>query len=305
MSRNSKDSLSWPPEAARDPGPGVRPFAQPGSNLVLDFHGDPESAGLAVFSDGNHHMALEAVTRRFVEEHPDVGDVFYTTTPPAPLVDALKGDGLAIGNLRITRKPDAFIGPGNILDGLVEAGFMENHAAFAESRGNVFLVRKGNPKGIREIADLLAPGVRLAVSNPESEKASYVVYRDTVLGLADESGADRAALESVLAAASPGTVFSSTIHHREVPEFLAADEADVAVIYYHLALRYTRIFPDTFELVALGGTPEGPRSPANLTTRYHVGLVGEGGEWGERFVSFLRGEQARVLYEEHGLQRSS
>jgi hypothetical protein len=74
--------LPWPPEAARYPGDGVRLFAAPGSNIALDFHGDPATAGLAVFSDGNHHVALEAAVREFLHHHPGAGDVLYTTTPP-------------------------------------------------------------------------------------------------------------------------------------------------------------------------------------------------------------------------------
>ena len=155
------DPLSWPMEAARYPDESVRTFVAPSSNLALDFHGDPITAGLALFSDGNHHMALEATVRAFLAANPQVGDVFYTTTPPAPLVDALKGDGLALGNLRISRKPDVFIGPDNILEGLVEDGLVAGHVPFAESRGNVLLVRKGNPKGIDSIADLLSDDVTL------------------------------------------------------------------------------------------------------------------------------------------------
>ncbi len=230
-----------------------------------------------------------------------MGDVFYTTTPPAPLVDALKGDGLVLGNLRISRKPDVFIGPGNILDGLVDAGFMIGHAPFAESRGNVILVRKGNPKGIHSIADLLSDDVTMACSNPVTEKASYAVYAEAASGLAQEIGADRKALLAKLSTAGPRTVHSQIIHHREVPELIGAGYADAAVIYYHLALRYTRIFPDIFELVDPGSVLSGKRSPNNPTTRYHIGLVADGGQWGKPFVAFMQGETVQQLYEEHGL----
>jgi len=293
--------LHWPPEAAQYPDESVRAFASPGSNLVLDFHGDPATAGLAVFSDGNHHMALEASVRAFLNANPDVGDVFYTTTPPAPLVDALKGDGLVLGNLRISRKPDVFIGPGNILDGLVEAGFIVQHVPFAESRGNVILVRKGNPKDIISVADLLSDDVTVACSNPVTEKASFAVYAEAAGGLAREAGADGNAVVSKLSTAGPKTVHSQIIHHREVPELIGAGHADAAVIYYHLALRYTRIFPDIFELVDIGGVLSGERSPANPTTRYHIGVVADGGKWGEHFVSFMQSNTVQQLYEEHGL----
>jgi hypothetical protein len=294
--------LSWPPEGAQYPNEAVRTFASPGSNLVLDFHGDPATAGLAVFSDGNHHMALEAAVRAFLAAYPDVGDVFYTTTPPAPLVAALMGEGLALGNLRISRKPDVFISPGNILDRLVSADFIARHIPFAESRGNIILVAKGNPKGITAIADLLSDDITVACSNPVTEKASYAVYAEAARGMAREAGADGDALVAKLSTASPKTVHSQIIHHREVPELINAGRADAAVIYYHLALRYTRIFPDSFEMVDLGGVMSGERSPTNPVTRYHIGLVGDGGQWGERFAAFMQSSSAQRLYEEHGLR---
>lgn len=299
----SNSPLAWPPEAAQYPGDSVRAFAAPGSNLVLDFHGDPTTAELAVFSDGNHHMALEASLRAFLSANPALNDVFYTTTPPAPLVDALKGDGLVLGNLRISRKPDAFIGPGNILDELVEANLMTQHVPFAESRGNVMLVRKGNPKDIASIADLLSDDVTLACSNPVTEKASYTVYAQTARVLAQQAGMDGNAVVAKLSKAGPKTVHSQIIHHREVPELIAAGQADAAIIYYHLALRYTRIFPDIFELVDIGGVLSGERSPTHPTTRYHIGLVADGGKWGEHFVAFMKSDAAQCLYEELGLLR--
>jgi len=299
----SDNSLSWPPEAAKYPDDSIRRFAAPASNLVLDFHGDPSTAGLAVFSDGNHHMALEASVRTFLAENPDVNDVFYTTTPPAPLVDALKGSGLAIGNLRISRKPDVFIGPDNILDGLVKANLMTRHDPFAESRGNVILIRKGNPKNISSVSDLLSDNITVACSNPVTEKASYSVYAETAMGMAEEDDFDGNALVAKLSTAGTKTVHSQIIHHREVPELIGTGRADAAIIYYHLALRYTRIFPDIFELVDMGGVVSGKRSPMNPTTQYHIGLISGGGKWGKRFVSFMRSDTAQSLYEEHGLLR--
>jgi ABC-type molybdate transport system substrate-binding protein len=296
-------SLPWPPEAARYPDDRVRSFVAPGSNWVLDFHGDPQRAELALFSDGNHHMALEAAVRAFLAANPEVGDVFYTTTPPAPLVDALKGDGLALGNLRISRKPDVFIGPDNILRGLADAGLVSGHSSFAQSRGNVLLLRKGNPKGIASVADLLRDDVTVACSNPRSERASFEVYEEALRGLARAAVADEEALAAKLSVAGPRSVHSQVIHHREVPQLIGAGHADAALIYYHLALRYSRIFPELFEFIDLGGVlTEKPAAP-NPTTRYHIGLVGDGGAWGERFVAFMRAEPAQKLYEEHGLVR--
>lgn len=297
------NSLPWPAEAAHYPNDSVRSFVAPGSNWVLDFHGDPCTAGLAVYADGNHHMALEAAVRAFVMENPAVGDVFYTTIPPAALIDALKGDGLALGNLRINRKPDVFIGPDNILQNLAAEGLVSRHLPFAASRGNVLLVRKGNPKGIAAVADLLSDDVSLACSNPVTETASFSVYLEALCNLAGSAGIDRDALVTKLSVAGPRTVHSHIIHHREVPEIVASGRADAAMIYYHLALRYTRIFPDLFEFVDIAGLLSGEAAAGNVTTRYHIGPVGTGGQWGEAFIAFIQGDTAQSLYQHHGLVR--
>ncbi len=308
MSDANSVSLGWPYEGARllnEKGEGGgTAFSAAGSNICLDFHGDPAAAGLRVFSDGNHHMALEETLRTFLAAHPQAKDVFYATTPPAPLVGALETGSIRLGNLSISARPDVFIGPENILDGLSKSGHVASHAYFMQSRGVALLLRKGNPKGIATVADLLRDDVGVAVSHPENEKASHVVYRRTLLDLAAEAAdsADCKALEALLAGGSPRIVFSRTIHHREIPELLAANRADVAPVYYHLALRYCRIFPDVFEFIALDGAPEKP-GPATAITRYHVGLVGGGGTFGPALIEYLNSDAVSGIYESHGLHR--
>jgi hypothetical protein len=130
-----------------------------------------------------------------------------------------------------------------------------------------------------------------------------MVYEETARNLAQEAGANENAIVAKLSTAGPKTVHSQIIHHREVPELIGAGRADAAIIYYHLALRYTRIFPDIFELVDIGGVLSEQPSPTNPTTRYHIGLIADGGKWGEHFVSFMQDSAVQHLYEEHGLVR--
>ena len=297
--------LDWPQEAARPRGKDEPSFSHAGSNLCLDFHGDPKRAGLVVFSDGNHHMALEECVARFLDKNPEAQDVFYATTPPAPLLAALEKGVLHVGNLSISASPHVFIGPEEVLGKLVGNKRMESHRAFAESRGNVLLVRKGNPKAIGGVADIMGGDITIAISNPESETASFRVYADTLAALADEAGLDSEALKTRLSTGGGENrvVYSAAIHHREVPELLASGMADVAMVYYHLALRFTRIFPDVFDFVPLGGTRDDPApGPAHRITRYHIGLVGGGGDWGPGFADFMTGGEAQGIYRSHGLR---
>ncbi len=297
------NSLNWPLEATCSSEANQR-WVQPASNICLDFHGDPITAGLVVFSDGNHHMALEASLQQFRQQHPEVIDIFYATTPPSVIVNLLITGTLVLGNLTLSRLPNVFISPIGIMDRLQADGYVASHQVFMQSRGNVMLVRKGNPKNIQTIADLLREEVRLFISNPVTEKASYEVYEQTLLGLAEEQNISQDAMKELLASSSDRLILGERIHHREAPQCLFGDRADVAVIYYHLALRYTRIFPEHFEIVPLGDLKGDPEySENNITTGYHIGLVGDGGEWGKPFLDYMFSDAVTQLYAEHGLQR--
>lgn len=289
--------LSWPEERAAE-GDTAPIWYQPGSNLCLDFHGDP-AAALVVCSDGNHHMALRECLAEFARRRPEAGEPFYATTPPAVALALLEAGRLRLGNLVIAARPHVFISPPAILDRVVAKGAMAAHVPFMRSQGNVLLVPKGNPKGIWRVADLDRAGVRLFLSNPEREAASYEVYRDTLVGLARRDG-------TALGLLTEGTrvVYGERIHHREAPETVAAGRADAALVYYHLALRYTRIFPDRFDLVSLDGAPENP-SAENVVTRLHAGLVGDGGAHGGALLGFLLGDEAAAIYARHGLARAA
>ncbi|MDJ0780925.1 MAG: substrate-binding domain-containing protein [Desulfosarcinaceae bacterium] len=265
---------------------------QAGSNLLLDFHGDPASAGLVVFSDGNHHMALADALRCFQEQRPELADLFYATTPPHPILNLLRAGRLQLGNFVLSVSPDLFIGPPHILEDLVAEGHLTRHLPFVRNQGNVLLVKKGNPKKILAGEDLRREEVTLFLSNPEREAASHQAYADTLanlLGTADITAAVR-------------ILYGEHIHHREAPEAVARGRADAAVLFYHLALHCARRFPELFEMVPLGGSVAQPApldgNPIGYT---HVGLVGDGGAWGQRFIDFLFTKTVRDIYRHHGL----
>ncbi len=242
-------------------------------------------------------MALEECLRCFCGMHPEVEDVFYATTPPSVLLNLLAVGGLDLGNLRLSAVPHVFISPPEALNRVVSAGRMAAHRPFMRSRGNVLLVCRGNPKAIRGIGDLARGDVRLFLSNPKSETASYEVYRATLEGLARRQG-------MTLDIPDARIVYGERIHHREAPQALADGRADAALVYYHLALRYVRIFPQHFEIVALDGAPADRALPENVISRFHVGVIGDGGEWGGRLLAFLLGEDVTDIYRRHGLERA-
>ena len=291
--------LHWPKEtvSARNEIPE---WSQPGSNLCLDFHGNPSAANLVVFSDGNHHMALMETLQLFHNNNPDVGEIFYVTTPPGPILQLLRKGGLQIGNFILEVKPNIFFSPPSLLDQLADEGYMQSHVPFMKNRGSVLLIKRGNPKNVRGIADVLRPDVTLFLPNPKREKVSFNGYLNTIRGLAAWDSIDLPF--SVDEHPVTGICYGERIHHREAPEVIIAEKADVALVYYHLALRYTRIFPELFDIIPLGGTVEDPQPfPENIVSTTHVGLIDGGGEWGHVFLEFLTSESVGRIYAYHGL----
>jgi len=291
--------LDWPEERAGGDTPFSRWF-QPGSNICLDFHGDPANAELVVLSDGNHHMALKDCLEHFLKENDALSGIFYATTPPGPIVNMLRTGGLHMGNLTIRVSPHVFISPPEVLDKLVADGFMSGHIPFVRNQGNVLLVKKGNPKQISEVSDLMRDDIRPFLSNPDTEKASFTAYYKTLKAMASGQAVNQGFPDDKIKQGQ--VLFGKRIHHREAPQAVADGRADVAVVYYHLALRYVRIFPSLFEIVPLGGTASAPQPPPeNIISLTHAGLVNDGGQWGESFLEFLSTNIVSEIYSYHGL----
>ena len=292
-------ALPWPTERAGVPQAAAC-FSHAGSNLCLDFHGDPGRAGATVLSDGNHHMALEQALASFVTRHPDVGEVFYTTTPPRVMTDIARAGAIRIGNLQLSIRPDIFIGPPRVLQGLVEAQLMHAHAPFMRSTGMVFLVQQGNPKNILEVADLLRDEVRLFLSNPYTELVSHQAYKTCLNTLASQANTTLPFLAHPPGQPDPQKlIYGKCIHHREAPQTVADGRADVALVYYHLALRYQRIFPEQFALIWPGGmTDDGVCEPSH----YHCGMSVNASDRGRALYQHLMSAEVASIYRHHGLE---
>jgi len=292
--------LNWPAELATGLDRSVERYGQIES-LRLDLHGDPIRAKLVVCSDGNHHMALEQTLQAFARAYPAVEEIFYTTTPPRIALQIMRG-GLQIGNFRLSVSPHVFISPPSVLDQLIAEGRMNASWPFMRSRGVVLLVSKENPKNIAGLADLLRKDVKLFLSNPITETVSYQIYTDCLRRLAMHEGAMLDFLVHAPGQPDPDKLmYGESIHHREAPQAIADGRADVALVFYHLALRYQRIFPELIDFV----WPSGSLGDQDCDVgHFNCGLIGDGGEWGEKLIEFLMSDEVTQIYSAHGLERA-
>jgi ABC-type molybdate transport system substrate-binding protein len=287
-------ALPWPldPSGAQD---AVR-LDIPASNLVLDLHGSVQSPQLVLFMAGNQFRALPDLLAAFRATPPGaaVARVFYATLPPGRLLDAMAAGRLHCGNLVVDLGPgalwpDVFMAGPRELQRLRTAGHVGDATHYASNRGSVLLVRAGNPCRVQGVKDLLRDDVRVAISSPEREPASFESYRATIDA---QGGAGHAA--AVLAKAT--TVSPSYVHHREVPQLLADDVADVAPIFRHLADYLVTQMPGHFAQVPL--PPEGN----NIDELWAAPvLAAPHAPAAKAWCGFLHGDEAQALLRTHGL----
>ena len=276
-------TLKWPTEGGLDQIP-QRPFDYPDltgqANIVDDWHMQTSSDDwdLLVSTSGNFYRFLNVFYRqKYLPDNPivDAGQWGYSTSPPVSIPQLNNGGRLAIGNMEIRGMPMVVMGPKPVMNGVINGGYNDGEPEKILSNfGNVLLVRVGNPKNIRSIWDLGRENVRVVTSNPETESGSFNNYSSSVFHIAfREIEADTGNIE--LAQRRANNLFNQVfnprnnqqrkkwvvgdrIHHRDVPQALADGEADVGLMFYHLAKTAIEAHPDLFEIVPLGGTVENP-----------------------------------------------
>ena len=265
--------LDWPTDFA----PKTPDLTEPTSNRIYDLHmqmGDCSAFDIVLSTSGNYHMALTEFWYQEVLKKYDIQNWYFSTSPPIG-VEQTQNEALGYSNIALHCPPHIVVGPQGIMDALKANQLMEGEPTpLFTNRGNVILVKKGNPKNIRTLDDLARADVRVATSNPNTEPGSFgnyarMLYRMPLLAKG-KAEAD-AFFASVLGADSGKWVVGKRIHHREVPHLVYADEADAGLLFYHIA-RYARdAFPEEFDIVPLGGTADNPQPlPGNTIGKLFI-----------------------------------
>jgi molybdate-binding protein len=243
---------------------------------------------------------------------------YYTTSPPIAKTQIAQGI-VQFGNIRLRCRPQIAVGPQPLINSLVEAGYtMGDAVTIIKSRGNVLLVKKGNPKNIRTIWDLGIDGIRIITPNPSFETGSFRLYAASIHAIAKHDSnpplnmTAEKLFNNIFNGASNDPIkwlSGKRIHHREIPWSIAYGKADVAVIFYHLALHAVGTFPDIFEIIALGGTPTEPKPlPGNQTeTLFAIRIKGD---WSakqqnamEKLMESFQSDEFTTILKTHGLTR--
>jgi len=308
--------LSWPTDLT---GGGPK-LTDKNSNYVMDLHASIKDCDMVLSTSGNYHMALRDLwydnylPAMEYSGYP-LRTWFYTTSPPIS-PKQIKKERVTFSNVRGNCRPQVAVGPRSIMDELVMNGVTASEPVpIIRNRGNVLLVRAGNPKNIQSIWDLAREDVRVGTSNPNSEPGSFGNYSNSIYDIAlnDPMGgaykADQLFNAIFNSSIKNKWVAGRRIHHRDVPWLVARKHADVAPIFYHLALYVKRTFPDKFDIVPLGGTVEWPAPlPGNrVGTLFAVKVTGD---WTDKqmiaqdeLINAFQSEVFTQLLETHGIDR--
>ena len=200
------------------------------------------------------------VTREFYQEYNLAFALAYKTKNGfAPTVDLSNGgsskqaraviDGLEADVVTMNQETDIdAIAKAGLIDGNWKSRLPNNSAPYTSTI--VFLVRKGNPKGIKDWGDLVAPGLSVIVPNPKTSgngRYSYLAawaYAKLRPGGGDAAAGQfvKALFKNIPVLETGGRAATNTFVQKEIGDVLLTFETEV--------LQIIKVFsPDKFDLI--------------------------------------------------------
>ena len=268
-------------------------FTVPQIDDLADFHGDLSDPKLVLYVGGNYFFAMAPLVRAFEAARPEYrGRVYWETIPPGLLVEQLKAGGrISSGNMTWTAKADAYFAGLKAVNALIDQGLLTGPAVPYVTNTLTIMVRKGNPKEIKALADLARPDLRLAMPNPQFEGIARQIKAS--LSKAGGEALTKAVYETKVA---DGSATLTRIHHRQTPLFLMQDAADAGVTWQSEAIFQEQI-GNPIEHVDIPDTEN--------TTAIYAGAEVAGAQHPEAarvWLDFIRSPESLAIFERYGFK---
>lgn len=263
-------------------------FTVPPVDQVLDLHGDPQGAQLIIFAAGNQFMVMPELLNAFRRHHPEISRIYYETLPPGIVVDQVRGSALRIGNLLLDARADVLLAGPRGMQELRAGGYIGSWVPYA-SNELAIMVRKGNPTGVKSLADLGRSDVRVIMPNPKWEGVA-----EQVEGAYVKAGGPALVRAIMSTKLGKGTTILTRIHHRQTPLYLIEKKADAGPVWISEALYAARI-GEPLSFVRI------PRSE-NVTAAYDAAMLRRAPhvQAARAFIDFMTTAEARTIYRSYG-----
>jgi sulfate transport system substrate-binding protein len=159
-------------------------------------------------------------------------------------------DGLAADVVTLGLPPDinAIVKNAHTINPDWETKFPDNSSPYTSTI--VFLVRKGNPKGIKDWPDLIKPGVEVVTPNPKTSGGARWNYLAAYGYVLETTNGDKAKAKDFLKALYANVKVLDTGARGSTTTFVQREEGDVLIAWENEALiTVKKTNPDDFEIV--------------------------------------------------------
>ncbi len=255
-------------------------------------------AGLILWLAGNQFFAMDDVVRAFQKRNPGI-HVGLITLPPGLILSAIKAGGWEYGGVNYAGLPDVYasVNLGH-LQVLKKAGLMAQYAVYMHNELQI-MVAKGNPKGLKGVADLVRPGIRTSMPNPVNEGIMQFYARKVLerQGLWQQISGGKECVSCQTTASN----WFTAVHHRETPDRVKAGTSDAGIVWK----------TEVLEAVRDGAEVEGIELPATDSLRdevsYAIGALTNSPRKANatQYLEFLSTAEAQDAYARYGFVKAA
>ena len=268
-------------------------FTVPEVDNLADFHGNLNDPKLVLYYGGNSFFSMAPLVKAFEARYPQYrGGVYFETLPPGLLARQLANGGtITTGNMTWTVKPDAFFAGLNAVKGLIEKGQLTGAPVPYVTNTLAIMVAKGNPKGIRTVADLARSDVRLAMPNPAFEGVARQIQQTLVKAGGEELRA--AVYERKV---KDGSALLTQIHHRQTPLYIMQGKVDAGVTWQSEVV-FQQQAGHPIEAVAIAADQN--------TTAVYAGAAVKGSAHPQAaadWLTFIRSPESLAIFSRYGFK---
>jgi ABC-type molybdate transport system substrate-binding protein len=252
-----------------------------------------QEAELVLWLAGNQFFAMDDVVRAFQKTSPGT-DVGVITLPPGLLLSAIEKGGWSYMGGTYPGRPDVYasVNLGHLRK-LKQAGLMDRYAIYMHNE-MVLMVAKGNPKGIRGIADLKRTDIRTSMPNPVNEGIMQFYGRKVLerhkLWTHVSGG------KECFSCQTTANNWFTAVHHRETPDRILANQSDTGIVWITEAIEAQR------EGKAIDTVRLPPEDSLRDEVAYAIGALTMSPRKAaaERYLAFLATPEAQAAYAKYG-----
>lgn len=250
-------------------------------------------AQLILWLAGNQFFAMDDVVHAFQKGHAGV-NVGLITLPPGLILSAIEKGGWTYNGKDYPGTPDVYasVNLGH-LKKLKAAGLMSDYAVYMHNE-MVLMVAKGNPKGIKGIADVKRADIRTSMPNPVSE-GIMTFYGKKVLqrhGLWEHVSGGKECNSCQTTANN----WFTAVHHRETPDRILAGTSDTGIVWITEGIEAQR------EGKAVDMVKLPPADSLRDEVAYAIGALARSPRkaQADRYLAFLKTPAAQAAYGKYG-----